>query len=197
MRAHRTSAARVASAVICCTIGLLLIACSPATSVTAQTASPTPSATSTPTLFTPPTPQPTATALGANPCESSSNPNTESILSARGIPTPDGAIVVDQGDQAMDGVTASADFELTGICAKGSSPDAVWEFYAARMPAAGWTQSATIPQPADPSAPCSGKYCWTKDAGNGTTLVISFQNMQPKGSDTEFTLVYESYSKSS
>jgi hypothetical protein len=59
------------------------------------------------------------------------------------------------------------------------------------MPASGWTQSATVPTIGDPAAPCGDRYCWTQDAGHGTTLVVRLRNILVKGSDTEFTIVDE------
>jgi hypothetical protein len=64
-------------------------------------------------------------------------------------------------------------------------------FYVARMPGLGWTRSATALTVGGSSAPCGYKYCWTKDGGQGTTLIVTLQNIQINRSDTEFTIAYE------
>lgn len=181
-----TPAARAGSLVLSAALGLLLVACGPTASATSQTPSPTaPAPTASPAA------QPTATPLGANPCGSSSSADVASRLNAWGIPKPTDAIVVDQGDLASDGPSGGATYTLFGVCAKGSSPDAVWAFYVAHMPSSGWTQSATIPTIGNSNEPCGYKYCWTKDVKQGSALIVTLKNMVVKGSDTEFTLVYE------
>ncbi len=60
------------------------------------------------------------------------------------------------------------------------------------MTASGWTQSATVPTIGNPNEPCAYKYCWTRDVGNGAMVIVTLKNMQVKGSDTEFTIVYQS-----
>ncbi len=182
-----TPGARAGGLVLSATLGLLLVACGPTASGTSQIPSPT-----APAPIASPTVQPTATPLGANPCGSSSSADVASRLSAWHIPTPAGAIVVDQGELASDGPSGGAIFTLFGVCAKGSSPDAVWTFYVAHMPASGWTQSATVPTIGNPNEPCGYKYCWTKDVKQGSALIVTLKNMVVKGSDTEFTIVYQS-----
>ena len=180
----------MASAVVSVALVTLLAACAPTAASSSQTPSPTALApTAQPTLII--QAPATATPLGANPCGSSSSADVANRLSAWSIPTPAGAIVVDQGAQASDGPAGGATYQLTGVCAKESSPDAVWAFYMAHMPSLGWTQSATIPSIAGYSQPCGEKYCWTKDVSQGSVLVVTLRNMQMVGSDTAFTLVYE------
>jgi serine-type D-Ala-D-Ala carboxypeptidase/endopeptidase (penicillin-binding protein 4) len=187
MRAAVRPVARAGGLIVCAALTALLVACSP-TAATPQPSSSTASASPTaqPTAAT----QPTATPIGANPCGASSSAEVASRLNAWSIPTPAGAIVVDQGAQESAGPAGSIEYLLTGACAKSSSPDDVWAFYAARMPASGWTQSATVPTAGGSSAPCGYKYCWTKDGGHGAMLMVTLKNMVAKGSDTEFTIVY-------
>jgi hypothetical protein len=137
----------------------------------------------------------TATPLGANPCAASSDASIMSQLRAWDVPAPANAIVVDQGSRSSDDVAGSADFQFIGVCAQSISPDNVWEFYFARMPASGWTRSATVPAPGVSNSPCSARYCWTKDAGQGTTLIVTLKNLAASGSSTAFTVVYERFSK--
>ena len=193
----------VARAVAGVIIALSLAACvSPAAATsqppdpTATTPAPATTAAAPPSAPARATIQPTATPLGANPCASPSNAETVSFVQARGIPIPPGAILVDQGNQASDGVSGSADFTLVGVCAKGVNPQGATAFYVERMPGAGWTRSAMVPAPSGPNQPCGDTTCWTQAAGPGSAVVVRLRNMVARGADTEFTLVIESVTNS-
>lgn len=178
------------------TLAVLLAGCS------AVAASPVP-ATSVPRIPTPTetfgpgiganqvTPTLQETMLGAHPCAMTTEADVAGIMAFQKIPAPDGAILVGRGAIASDGMTASMDADLFGVCARRMTPDAVVAFYVARMPAGGWTRATTA---SDPNLPCGNRACWKQPEQNKTTPFVRLQDMQVVGSDVEFTIVDGSYS---
>lgn len=131
------------------------------------------------------------TMLGAHPCAMTTDADVASIMGYHKIPAPAGSILVGRGAMASDGMTASMDANLYGVCAKGMTPDAVVAFYMARMPAGGWTRATAV---SDPNLPCGNRACWKQPEQNNTTPFVRLQDMQVVGNDVEFTIVDGSYS---
>lgn len=53
-------------------------------------------------------------------------------------------------------------FQVVDVCTTGANAAAVLTFFAARMVAAGWAQSATYPYAGDVAHVCGDPYCWRK-----------------------------------
>lgn len=131
------------------------------------------------------------TMLGAHPCTMTTDADVANLMGYHKIPAPSGSILVGRGAMASDGMTASMDADLFGVCAKGMTPDAVVAFYVARMPAGGWTRATAA---SDPNLPCGNRPCWKQPEQNNTTPFVRLQDMQVVGSDVEFTIVDGDYS---
>ncbi len=193
MKTTTTPFVRVAVFVVGAALASSLVGCS---SMMAHT---TPlSLTPTPTLTFGPgigassvTPTIQETTMGAHPCTMTTDADVASIMAFRKIPAPDGSILVGRGAIASDGVTSSMSAELFGVCAKGTTPDAVVAFYVARMPAGGWTRATTA---SDPNLPCGGLACWKMPEQNNTPQFVRLQDMQVVGSNVEFTVLDGAYS---
>jgi hypothetical protein len=140
---------------------------------------------------------PTATSshtLGGDPCTSAADPTILTKLSTDGIPLPEGASVVEKGFASADGNGRgqSIDYETIGACTKASAPSDVRAFYAARMPAAGWRQSATFPYQGVLNTACGNPYCWTK-AQPPDTFDVALESVQGTANGTAFALQIATY----
>jgi hypothetical protein len=164
-------------------LSLLMSACA---LVSTTPTAPTPSPTPTPTLALPTLDlAPTATPLPSQ-CVSTTGVSAGTFPD---VPVPDDAIMFDEGYGGTGGVTATpVTFQKTGVCTKALTPDAVRAFYAARMPANGWTHSATFPANGDLNAPCPDAYCWRKTPAPNVVRTVALENVRVIGGITVYTI---------
>lgn len=166
--------------------------------VTTPTATITPTAATAPTATLPP-PTPTTGPIGifkGDPCTATAtNDSIAQYLSGNKIVVPSGALVVDMGNAASDGVQHSFDYSFMGVCAKSSTVAAVQSLYLSQMPGLGWTKSATYPAPSDLNAACAASSCWSRDAGNGISQVVAVQKLTAEGANVSYQLTLESYNR--
>ncbi len=92
--------------------------------------------------------------------------------------------------QSVGAVAATAanlySFALVSACAQGVGPQSILVFYAQRMVAAGWTQSATYPYGGDPTHVCGDTYCWRK--ADKSVRYVSLEQMSSSQALTVYTL---------
>lgn len=179
-------------------VALGLAAC--ASAAATPSATPSQPVDATATVAGPPTPTP----YGAHPCSATANVYIANLMRDMAIPTPPNAIISDQGARKWRLNDRTIIYEWVGACSPASTPTALRAFYAARMPAEGWTPTPLLPTLADTHAACAAAApCWVKsgaaitgadsDEGEPTAEEVTLTNIQTAPAGVEYTVEIVTY----